>query len=85
MKSEFEELWNCPNCRGEIVLSQSFDVDCQSTTALIECSECNYKFGPMYPNTKQDVIEWIQEWNRQARADDRDALEDVYREDPDYC
>ena len=57
-------LLPCPFCGCAAGIHQSFDVDCQSTTAWIECGDCDCKYGPLYPETKQDVIDWMQKWNR---------------------
>lgn len=55
----------CPICGSEVSLEQSFDVNVESTTAWIMCSGCDMKYGPLYPDTKRDVIEWAQEYNKQ--------------------
>jgi len=53
----------CPLCDSRVELREGFDVDCESTTAVIECTECQLWFGPHYPNNKHDVVRLIDRWN----------------------
>lgn len=53
----------CPLCEGRVELQEGFDVDCESTTAVIECTECSLWFGPEYPDTAADVVRFIGRWN----------------------
>lgn len=57
-------LLPCPFCGVSPLLEQSFDIDCESTTAWITCEGCDCKYGPLYPDTKQDVIDWMEGWNK---------------------
>lgn len=56
-------LYNCPLCEAEAKIREGFDIDCESTTATIECTECFIQFGPIYPDTKHDVVKLIRKWN----------------------
>ena len=53
----------CPFCGHNAAINEGFDIDCESTTAWISCSFCDAKYGPIYPDSKQEVIDWAQEWN----------------------
>ena len=56
-------IYNCPLCGTKAKILEGFDIDCESTTATIECTECLIQFGPVYPDTKHDVVKLIRKWN----------------------
>lgn len=53
------------SCGGKAKIEQGFDVDCESTTATIFCEKCDIEFGPEYPNNINDVVEFMESWNKQ--------------------
>jgi hypothetical protein len=57
-------LHGCPLCGATANIYEGFDIDCESTTATIECTKCPIMFGPMYPDTKHDVVRMIERWNK---------------------
>ena len=56
-------LLPCPFCGHRASVKEGFDIDCESTIAWISCSGCDAKYGPFYPDSKQDVIDWAESWN----------------------
>lgn len=56
-------LQPCPLCDSLVRLKEGFDIDCESTTAVISCTACPLEYGPHYPNNKHDVVRFIVRWN----------------------
>jgi|688.fasta_scaffold10512_9 Lar family restriction alleviation protein len=61
--SNFENLLPCPFCGNNAELQELFDIDTESTQALIACNSCEAKFGPIYPDSQEDVQYLIEDWN----------------------
>ena len=64
MSEVIPEVKRCPLCDCDAELHEGFDIDCESTTALITCTACPVNYGPIYPDTKADVVEFVERWNR---------------------
>lgn len=57
----------CPLCNSPVAIREGFDVDCESTTAVIECTACPLWYGPDYPDDKKDVVKFIGRWNTRPK------------------
>lgn len=69
-------LEHCPLCDSIARIREGFDIDCESTTAVIECTTCPLWFGPHYSNNKHDVVRFIGIWNTRKQVDDSSKSEE---------
>ena len=80
MSDVIPEVKRCPLCDCDARLHEGFDIDCESTTAIITCTACAVSFGPMYPDAKADVVKFVERWNERLQGGSED--ED---EQPGWC
>jgi transcription elongation factor Elf1 len=62
-----DSLFPCPFCGSKAEVKQGFDIDCESTTAVIECLDCVCSYGPIYPDDEQDVLDLVFDWNERVK------------------
>ena len=60
---EIPDVSRCPLCDCDCELHEGFDIDCESTTAMITCTACPIVFGPIYPDDIADVVKFVKRWN----------------------
>ncbi len=75
----------CPLCDARVKLIEGFDIDCESTTAVIECTACPLWFGPHYPDNKHDVVRFIGRWNTRKQGADGGKSEENQIQDSGEC